>query len=217
MTVDEMLLGFRGRCPFRVYISNKPAKYGIKIFMANDSDSFYCLNAFPYLGKKNAPRLEVGENQGQHFTLQLLEDLKESGRTICLDNWFTSINLTKALQQCDMHLVGTIRTKPQLPQKEFLKSLPLEKKESFAIFNHTEKINVVYKKVKASKYVPIVTTLHNKFTDVEQKKTEAHMFYNASKGGTDAFDMMCAASSTSRKKKALAIMCLLWVAEHNPE
>lgn len=31
ITVDEQLLGFRGNCPFRVYIPNKPAKYGIKI------------------------------------------------------------------------------------------------------------------------------------------------------------------------------------------
>ena len=168
--------------------------------MVNDSDSFYCLNTFPYLGKANAPRLQADENQGQHFTIKLLEDLKEAGRTICLDNWFTSINLTKALQQYNMHLVGTIRTKPQLPQKEFLKSLPLEK-ESFAIFHHTDHINVVYKKVKTSKHVALVTTLHNRFTDVEDTKTEAHMFYNASKGGTDAFDMMCAASSTNRKTR----------------
>ena len=100
-----------------------------------------------------------------------------------------------------MHLVGTIRTKPQLPQKEFLKSLPLEKKESFTIFHHTDNINVVYKKVKTSKHVALVTTLHNRFTNVEDQKTEAHMFYNASKGGTDAFDMMCAASSTNRKTR----------------
>lgn len=30
--IDEMLDAFRGRCSFRQYIPNKPAKYGLKIF-----------------------------------------------------------------------------------------------------------------------------------------------------------------------------------------
>ena len=32
-TVDEQLVGFRGRCPFRVYMPNKPNKYGMKIWL----------------------------------------------------------------------------------------------------------------------------------------------------------------------------------------
>jgi hypothetical protein len=35
-TVDEQLLGFRGRCPFRVDIQNKPYKYGIRIMTLSD-------------------------------------------------------------------------------------------------------------------------------------------------------------------------------------
>ena len=38
VTVDEALPGFRGRCPFRMFIQNKPAKYGIKLFMVCDAD-----------------------------------------------------------------------------------------------------------------------------------------------------------------------------------
>ncbi|GBP30200.1 hypothetical protein EVAR_94508_1 [Eumeta japonica] len=33
ITLDEQLLAFRGRCAFRQYIPNKPAKYGIKVFV----------------------------------------------------------------------------------------------------------------------------------------------------------------------------------------
>ncbi|XP_068229423.1 uncharacterized protein, partial [Palaemon carinicauda] len=49
LTVDEQLLAFRGRCGFRMYIPNKPAKYGIKLVMACDADTFYMCNAIPYL------------------------------------------------------------------------------------------------------------------------------------------------------------------------
>ncbi|XP_066253834.1 piggyBac transposable element-derived protein 4-like [Euwallacea similis] len=51
LTIDEQLLGFRGRCPFRMYIPNKPSKYGIKIVMLCDSLSKYMIDANPYLGK----------------------------------------------------------------------------------------------------------------------------------------------------------------------
>lgn len=33
LTIGEQFLGFRGRCPFRIYIPNKPSKYGFKIVM----------------------------------------------------------------------------------------------------------------------------------------------------------------------------------------
>lgn len=40
-TVDEQLLGFRGKCIFRMYIKSKPNKYGIKIISLNDAVTSY--------------------------------------------------------------------------------------------------------------------------------------------------------------------------------
>lgn len=51
MTVDEMLIGFRGRCVFRMYIKSKPRKYGLKIMCLCDAKRHYLLNAFIYSGK----------------------------------------------------------------------------------------------------------------------------------------------------------------------
>ncbi|KAG8235643.1 hypothetical protein J437_LFUL013635 [Ladona fulva] len=50
-TIDEQLLSFRGRCPFKVYNGQKQDKYGIKIVNLNDSKTFYMVNAIPYVGK----------------------------------------------------------------------------------------------------------------------------------------------------------------------
>ncbi|CAF4946948.1 unnamed protein product [Pieris macdunnoughi] len=50
LTIDEQLLGFRGRCPFRIYIPNKPNKYGVKIEMLVDNSTKYMVDAEPYLG-----------------------------------------------------------------------------------------------------------------------------------------------------------------------
>ncbi|XP_077128955.1 26S proteasome non-ATPase regulatory subunit 14 isoform X1 [Ranitomeya variabilis] len=62
VTVDEQLVAFRGRCPFRQYIPSKPAKYGIKIWTLCDSKSSYALNVQVYTGKTPGERPE--ENQG---------------------------------------------------------------------------------------------------------------------------------------------------------
>ncbi|CAL4241661.1 unnamed protein product, partial [Meganyctiphanes norvegica] len=138
VTVDEQLLAFRGRCVFRVYISNKPAKYGIKIFMVCDADTLYCLHAIPYLGKGSVENLPRGVNQGEFITMKLLEDLLDPGRVVCLDNWFTSLSLAKSLLAKNMHLVGTIRPKPYLPTQSIL-DLKLGLKESVAVYNHKDK------------------------------------------------------------------------------
>ena len=39
--IDEMLVAFTGRCPFRHYVPNKPAKYGIKIQAMADAKTYY--------------------------------------------------------------------------------------------------------------------------------------------------------------------------------
>jgi hypothetical protein len=52
-TIDEMLVSFRGRCKFRMYIPNKPAKYGLKIMALTDSRNHYFLNGYIYVGKNS--------------------------------------------------------------------------------------------------------------------------------------------------------------------
>ena len=41
MTVDELLVCFRGRCPFRQYIPSKPGKYGTKIWATCEANTSY--------------------------------------------------------------------------------------------------------------------------------------------------------------------------------
>lgn len=51
VTVDERLVPFRGRCPFKQYMPSKPGKYGIKIWAACDARSSYAWNMQVYTGK----------------------------------------------------------------------------------------------------------------------------------------------------------------------
>lgn len=95
VTVDEQLLPFRGRCPFKQYIPSKPAKYGIKIWVVCDSKTFYAYNLEPYVGRdrNNA----ANTNTGEMIVLRLTEGL--NGRNVTCDNYFTSHSLATELKK----------------------------------------------------------------------------------------------------------------------
>ena len=50
VTVDEQLLTYRGRVPFKQYIPSKPGKYGIKFWMLCDSKTSYVCRLQVYTG-----------------------------------------------------------------------------------------------------------------------------------------------------------------------
>ena len=52
LTVNEQLLAFRGRYPFRQYIFSKARKYGIKIWTVCDSATNHILKMDTYTGKE---------------------------------------------------------------------------------------------------------------------------------------------------------------------
>lgn len=44
LCVDEQLVVYRGRCHFKIYITSKPGKYGMKIWVCCDVDTAYVVN-----------------------------------------------------------------------------------------------------------------------------------------------------------------------------
>ncbi|CAK1598455.1 unnamed protein product [Parnassius mnemosyne] len=107
-TIDEQLLGFRCRCPFRMYIPSKPDKYGIKLLMFCDAKSYYMINSIIYTGKDSTPReLPVAE----YYALELSTSIHGSNRNITYDNWFTSIPAAEKLLTKNVTTVGTMKKK----------------------------------------------------------------------------------------------------------
>ncbi|GFR74489.1 PiggyBac transposable element-derived protein 4 [Elysia marginata] len=102
---DEQLVPWRGRCSFLPYLPSKPDKYGLKIFRAVDSETFFPLNAVPYLGKVGRnPTVNLGRNTA----LQLVEPFYRSGRNLTSDNFFTDYELAQKLNIEKMSVVGLI-------------------------------------------------------------------------------------------------------------
>lgn len=199
ITIDEQLLAFRGRCKFRMYIPNKPSKYGIKIVMICDTGSKYMINAMPYLGKGTTPR---NIPQAQFFVKELTQCAYGSHRNITMDNWFTSVPLATQLlgPLINMTLVGTLRRdKPEIPPE--MKE-PGDRPIGSSMFCFDGHKTMVSYKPKKNKVVLLLSTTHETPSiNPRSKKPEIIECYNATKGAVDSLDQICNNMSCSRKTR----------------
>ncbi|XP_058645114.1 piggyBac transposable element-derived protein 4-like isoform X1 [Onychostoma macrolepis] len=195
VTVDECLVRFRGRCPFKQYMPSKPGKYGIKIWAACDARSSYAWNLQIYTGKAAHGKSE--ENQGMRVVLDMTDGLE--GHTITCDNFFTSYALGQELLRRKMSMIGTvISNNPELPPA--LLSMKNRARLS-SMFAFTDTHTLVSYCPRKNKNVLLMSTFHrdDKVSDKDQKKPEIILDYNHTKGGVDNLDKLVATYTCQRK------------------
>lgn len=111
--VDEMLVAFRGRCIFRMYMPKKPHKYGLKIMCITDAQNGYLLDAYMYLGRDSdgigLPTEYQRLSKPTQAVLRLVTTIEGTHRNITTDNWFTSLELMNVLKEKQLTLVGTMK------------------------------------------------------------------------------------------------------------
>lgn len=197
-TIDEQLLGFRGNCPFRVYIASKPDKYGLKIVTMCDSRTFYMISAIPYIGKETRVSQEPLASQ---LVKTLTVSIHGTNRNVTMDNWFTSIPLAEdMLKNYKLTITGTLRhNKREIPPS----FLPNRRKDILSSqFAFHEKMTLVSFTPRKSKSVILLSTMHySKEVNQESHKPEIIEFYNSTKGGVDTFDQMVHFYTVSRKTR----------------
>ncbi|XP_053171655.1 piggyBac transposable element-derived protein 4-like [Scomber japonicus] len=200
VTVDEQLVPFRGRCPFRQYIPSKPAKYGIKFWAACDARSSYAWKMQVYTGKPIGGAVE--RNQGMRVVLDVTEGLR--GRNVTCDNFFTSYELGQRLLRRDMTMLGTVRqNKPELPKA----LLATKGREVFSsTFAFTDSTAVVCYIPKRNKKVLLMSTRRRdhhqdkeaRISERRDRKPALVLDYNSTKGGVDNLDKVIGTYSCRR-------------------
>nr|XP_022908188.1 piggyBac transposable element-derived protein 4-like [Onthophagus taurus] len=116
VTIDEQLVGFRGRFTFVQYMPSKPAKYGLKIFWMCESTSGYILDGLVYVGRQ--PGEPPHKNLGLEVVQTLVRGIHNSGRNLTIDNFFTSVPLATYLLDKNITVVGTLRqNKRDIPRE----------------------------------------------------------------------------------------------------
>ena len=196
--VDEQLVAFRGRCPFKVYIPSKPGKYGIKVWACCDVDTAYCCNLEVYTGKQGRGP-EVG--QPTRVVLQMTEHLSNSGRGCTADNFFTSLTLADTLLSRQMTFCGTVRK-----NKRFIPPVLKEKgrevySSQFVFSGNQTLVSYIPKK---EKNVILLSTQHhevNVHDNRDDKKPEIILHYNKTKPPVDTLDQLVRTYTTQRKSR----------------
>ena len=171
--IDEMLVGFRGRCGFRQYIPSKPNKYGIKIYALVDAKMYYLHHFEIYAGKQPDGPYSLS-NKPADVVRRLTEPISGSGRNITADNWFTDIDLVQELKEKKLSYVGTLkRNKRQLPPELVISK---GRKELSSLFGFQKDIMLVSYIPKPKKTVILVFTLQvdKKLTPI-QKSNKSHL------------------------------------------
>lgn len=204
VTIDEQLIGFRGRFKGKVYMPSKPNKYGIKNQALVDSKTFYMLSFEVYSGKQPAGPYQVS-NSPNDIVKRLVEPIKGTNRNVTTDNWYTSVKLANELLDPShkLTIVGTLKkNKPDIP-KDFL---PNRSRTQFSsLFGFQKTMTMVSYVPKPNKAVVLLSSMHHAAhidpTSTDKQKPEIITYYNSTKGGVDTNDHLCGTYNVGRRTK----------------
>ncbi|XP_030614063.1 piggyBac transposable element-derived protein 4-like [Archocentrus centrarchus] len=206
VTVDERLVPFKGRCPFKQYMPSKPARYGIKLWVACDAKSSYAWKMLAYTGKcdKRGP---PEKNLASRVVLELTEGLGP-GRNVTFDNFFTSYELVRRLFfQRGLTSLGTLRAnRAEIPRRLLeVKGRPVPSSRfAFSSTAEPPAAAVVSYLAKRNKKVLILTKheQHVRAPGLSGRadgKPLAVLHYNRTKGGVDNLDKVLGTYSCRRR------------------
>ena len=200
-TLDEQLISFRGRCPFKMYIPSKPDKYGMKMLAFCDAKTFYLLNAEIYIGKNSTPQ---GIPVAEYYTVNLTKPIHGTNRNLTTDNWFTSVEMAKKLHDdYSITLVGTIKkNKAEVPELLIQVKDRLKNSAMFAYSKYLTLLSYCPPKSKQKKIVLLLSTMHPEGDKPNSTVLpEIVDFYNRTKGGVDTFDQLVHRYTVARKSR----------------
>ena len=146
LSVDESMIGFKGRLSFIQYLPKKPTKWGMKAFVLADSKNRYTYNWRLYTGEYNYlythykykhqrvhiyimyyyqcligkdDSLDTSSIGVTHaIVLKLLEGLEDRGHHVYTDNYYSSPALFGDLRRLGFGACGTVRLNRQGLPKE---------------------------------------------------------------------------------------------------
>ena len=129
ISIDEGMIAYKGRLSFRQYMPAKPTKYGIKVWMAAESDNGYVANFSVNLGSKGNEGCTNG--LGYDVVKSMASPFLHKHRHAYFDNFFTGIGIMDYLLAQNTYACGTVRVnrkglppcvKKKLKQREIVKA-----------------------------------------------------------------------------------------------
>ena len=223
IVADETLVPWRSRLVCKQYIPNKAHKYGIKLFKLCSAEGFtYSMKVYGRKVSADGHR-EVGI--AKKVCESLAVNLLKEGRTLFVDNFYTSYELARSFLEQQTHVVGTLRSNKKGIPKEIMQA-KLKKGEMVSCEDEN---GIVVLKWIDTRDVRMLSTLHKPVLTVvggdrdqdsqnssdeddnapstssrrrsrrRKLKPEAVIAYNQGKTGIDFSDQMASYATTLRK------------------
>ena len=217
LTVDEAMVGFKGRSELKQYIPQKPTKWGYKVWCLASSN--YLLAFDIYEGKHdNASNLSPTD-----VVLSLTSRYQYRSHIVYLDRYFTSPSLLDQLLQVGIRSCGTVR-KDRVGLPTLYKTVAAEMNQGEMRYWQRGELGAIVWKDRRAVYLltthksPIETALVSRSGSSMQTSVPAAVLdYNKYKGGVDTIDQMRGSYALGRKSKKwwpnlvwwLVDMCIL--------
>jgi hypothetical protein len=211
VSVDELMVGFKGRTYLRQYLPKKIIKWGFKLWGLCCGVSGFCIGFDPYTGQQPGEKPVTG--LGQRVVEKFAEKV-QPGSVIFADNFFSSVPLAKSLKEQGKHYVGTFRPN----RKHFPKEIVIKPKADtargaakFAVCNKTDLRAVCWYDNKPVCMISTIFSPHSTSTCMRRGKNAQGYpekvrvpqpalihFYNKYMGGVDQLDQLRATFAIER-------------------
>ncbi|XP_056020995.1 piggyBac transposable element-derived protein 4-like [Ostrea edulis] len=183
LSVDEGMIGFKGRLHFRQYMPAKPTKWGIKVWQICESDTGYCCGFDIYTGKKPGGRQH---GLGYDVVWNLSKHYHHQNRHLYFDRFFSSVTLAEHLELVGTYVCGTIvANRKGLPDN--VKKAKLKNRGDII---QMQKGNLIATSFKDKRQITFLSSFAPPHLDENTGKPHVNILYNKHMGGVDKFDQM---------------------------
>jgi hypothetical protein len=123
LTIDEMMIKFKGRSSFKQCIKEKPIKRGYKVWVLADASTGYVYNFEIYSGKS----VERQGPLGEHVIWSMTRGLSMKFHHVYFDNFFTSPSIVERLLKDGIYCTGTLRTNRRGVPAEIIRDIKMDR------------------------------------------------------------------------------------------
>ena len=110
ISIDEAMKGYKGRTELRMYMPNKPEKFGIKFWARCDGRTAYMSDFQLYSGKRDRTPFQIQYGLGYRVVHEMTRDLVGLNHCVYFDRYFSSVGLLEHLLSDHIYACGTMMT-----------------------------------------------------------------------------------------------------------
>ena len=111
ISIDEMVVGFKGSWKFKQYNASKPSKYHIKSFGLCDSSNGYVLNLLTYYGSQTS--YDPATDPNSVASVKIFDKLLScvgKGYHVFADRWYVTKALVDFMLEKGHYFTGTVQS-----------------------------------------------------------------------------------------------------------